>query len=111
MRLERENQRLERERLQREKEELRRAQEKLEETKRQTLLKRPMPPSPPLPSKRHSSSTSRYDERYILVFKFNNVLFLLDVHSLCNISRWCGYQLNRFLNWRSRYFYFNISNK
>ncbi|KAL5235617.1 hypothetical protein ACI65C_003027 [Semiaphis heraclei] len=64
LRLERENQRLERERLQREKEELRRAQEKLEETKRQALLKRAMPPSPPLPSKRHSSSnSSRYEER------------------------------------------------
>lgn len=65
MRLERENQRLERERLQREKEELRRAQEKLEETKRQAVLKRAMPPSPPLPIKRHvSSSSSRYEERY-----------------------------------------------
>ncbi|KAL4090457.1 hypothetical protein QTP88_025288 [Uroleucon formosanum] len=64
LRLERENQRLERERLQREKEELRRAQEKLEETKRQALLKRALPPSPPLPSKRHSSSnSSRYEER------------------------------------------------
>ncbi|XP_026804623.1 SAFB-like transcription modulator isoform X2 [Rhopalosiphum maidis] len=65
LRLERENQRLERERLQREKEELRRAQEKLEETKRQALLKRAaIPPSPPLPSKRHSSSnSSRYEER------------------------------------------------
>ncbi|XP_016664093.1 scaffold attachment factor B2 isoform X2 [Acyrthosiphon pisum] len=64
LRLERENQRLERERLQREKEELRRAQEKLEETKRQAILKRAMPPSPPLPSKRHSSSnSSRYEER------------------------------------------------
>ncbi|XP_015366650.1 PREDICTED: scaffold attachment factor B2-like isoform X2 [Diuraphis noxia] len=64
LRLERENQRLERERLQREKEELRRAQEKLEETKRQALLKRAMPLSPPLQSKRHSSSnSSRYEER------------------------------------------------
>lgn len=64
LRLERENQRLERERLQREKEELRRAQEKLEETKRQAVLKRSMPQSPPLSSKRHSSSnSSRYDER------------------------------------------------
>lgn len=64
LRLERENQRLERERLQREKEELRRAQEKLEETKRQAVLKRTMPPSPPLSNKRHSSSnSSRYDER------------------------------------------------
>ncbi|KAL5235624.1 hypothetical protein ACI65C_003034 [Semiaphis heraclei] len=61
LRLERENQRLERERLQREKEELRRAQEKLEETKRQASLKRAMPLSPPIPSKRHSSS--RYEER------------------------------------------------
>lgn len=65
LRLERENQRIERERLQREKEELRRAQEKLEETKRQAVLKRAMPPSPPLPSKRHTSNSSRYDERYV----------------------------------------------
>lgn len=64
LRLERENQRLERERLQREKEELRRAQEKLEETKRQAALKRSLPQSPPLSSKRHSSNSTRYDERY-----------------------------------------------
>ncbi|XP_027851006.2 scaffold attachment factor B1-like isoform X2 [Aphis gossypii] len=63
LRLERENQRLERERLQREKEELRRAQEKLEETKRQALLKRAaIPPSPPIPIKRHSSSNSSRKE-------------------------------------------------
>jgi len=91
LRLERENQRLERERLQREKEELRRAQEKLEETKRQALLKRAaISPSPPLPSKRHSSSnSSRYEERYAihilkclcnfltLLINYQNDLFLI----------------------------------